>query len=110
LQGRFSNWGAQAVILFEAYSGLFVQFLVKRRPFPVVLCHFRGPTGPEELQQIARRAHQLPLVANILFATQAEAAKIASSAVPANNHAVKAATARTDSDIRRKNSFPYISL
>src|SRR6266702_407670 len=46
-------------------------------PFLAVLCHFRNPSGAEQLQQVADRAHQTPLAANILFATQAEAAKTA---------------------------------
>jgi hypothetical protein len=33
------------------------------------------PASPEEFQQVADRAHQPPLVANILLATQTEAAK-----------------------------------
>lgn len=46
-------------------------------PFFAVLCHFQNPVGSEQLQQVARRAHQLPLAADILFASQAEAAKTA---------------------------------
>jgi hypothetical protein len=42
-----------------------------------VLCHFQNPTGPEQLQQAADRAHQSPLALNIVFATQAEVAKTA---------------------------------
>jgi hypothetical protein len=40
-------------------------------------CHFQNSAGPEQLQQVAEGAHQLPLAADILFATQAEAAKTA---------------------------------
>src|ERR1035438_402514 len=47
------------------------------RPSPAVLCHFQTPTGTEQLQQIAHRAHQLPLAADVLLAAQAEAAKTA---------------------------------
>jgi hypothetical protein len=42
-----------------------------------VLCHFQNPAGPEQLEQVADRAHQLPLVADIVVATLAEAAKTA---------------------------------
>ena len=70
-------WGAQTVIPLVAYSKLSVPFWVQRVPFPAVLCHFQNPAGPEQLEQVADRAHQLPLAADILFATQAEAAKTA---------------------------------
>ena len=77
LQGWCSIWGAQAVIPLVVYSKLSVPFWVKRAPFPAVLCHFQNPAGPEQLQQVADRAHQLPLAADILLAAQAEAAKTA---------------------------------
>src|ERR1035441_5513141 len=59
LQGWCSIWGAQAVIPLVVYSKLSVPFWVKRAPFPAVLCHFQNPAGPEQLQQVADRAHQL---------------------------------------------------
>src|ERR1035441_4350141 len=77
LQGWCSIWGAQAVIPLVVYSKLSVPFWVKRAPFPAVLCHFQTPAGPEQLQQVADRANQLPLAADILLAAQAEAAKTA---------------------------------
>ena len=76
-QGRRSNWGAQAVIPLVADSKPSVPFWVQRAFFPAVLSHFQNPAGPEQLQQVADRAHQLPLAADILFATHAEAAKTA---------------------------------
>jgi len=63
-----------AVIQLAADSESCVQFS-GRTPLFGRLCRFQNPTGPEQLQQIAGRAHQSPLAANILFATQAEAAK-----------------------------------
>jgi hypothetical protein len=72
-----SNCGAEAVIPLVAYSELSVRFRVKQLPFPTVLYHFQDPTGPEQLQQVADRAHQLPFAADVVFAAQAEAAKTA---------------------------------
>jgi len=60
-----------------AYSEPSLPLLVKWASLPAVLSHFENPSGPEQLQQVADRAHQLPLAADILFATQAEAAKTA---------------------------------
>src|ERR1017187_4955758 len=77
LQGWCSIWGAQAVIPLVVYSKFSVPFWFQRAPFPAVLCHFQNPAGPEQLQHVADRAHQLPLAADILFATQAEGAKTA---------------------------------
>jgi hypothetical protein len=77
LQCWCSNWGAQAVILLVAYSELSVPFWVKRTRFPVVLCRFQDPAGPEQFQQVADRAHQSSRLANILLAKQAEATKAA---------------------------------
>src|ERR1035441_6539748 len=41
------------------------------------LCPLQFPSGLEELQEIAYRTHQLPCVADVQFAAQAEAAKTA---------------------------------
>src|SRR5260370_40115068 len=76
-QGWLSNCGGGGVLPPVAYSELSVQFRIRRFPFPVVLCHFQDPTGPEQLQQVADGAHQLPLAADVQFAAQAEAAKTA---------------------------------
>ncbi len=54
-----------------------MQFSGKRLPFPAVLGHCKNPTGAEQFQQVADRAHQSPLAANILLAAQTEAAKTA---------------------------------
>src|ERR1035437_471504 len=43
-----------------------------------ILCGLQRPSGSEQLQQVADRAHQSPLVAKILLAAQAEAAEAAS--------------------------------
>src|SRR3974390_75548 len=69
--------GPQAVVPLAAYSEHCVPLLVKRAPLPAVLGHFQNPSGPEQLQQVAGCAHQLPLAADILFAPQAEASKTA---------------------------------
>src|ERR1017187_7135857 len=37
-----------------------------------------GPSGPEQLEQVGRQAHQLPLAANIVQAAQAEAPEASS--------------------------------
>src|SRR5208282_1558187 len=42
------------------------------------LCGLQCPSGSEQLEQIADRAHQSPLTANIPLAAQAEAAEAAS--------------------------------
>jgi len=46
--------------------------------FPSILCGFESPSRSEQLQQIADRAHQSPLAANVLLSAQAEAAEAAS--------------------------------
>src|ERR1035441_6657567 len=46
--------------------------------FPPILCGLQHPSRSEQLQQVADRAHQSPLPADILLAAQAEAAEAAS--------------------------------
>jgi len=46
--------------------------------FQGILCYLHLPSGSEQLQQVADRAHQSPFTADILFAAQAEATEAAS--------------------------------
>ena len=46
--------------------------------FPRVLCGLQHPSRSEQLEQVADRAHQSPLTADILLAAQAEAVEAAS--------------------------------